>query len=429
MQDGNNGIDEGGFEEHPRGTGGRRRPHVLRNIIPILLSLVAATLLWLYATSLDSTSTSKRFTQIGVALQGVATMQNQRGFSVLSGYDSTVDVTVTGSKSDINQLRNSDITAYVDLSSVTAAGEQSLPIRVKTKTGLQVTGLSTNYLVVYVDKTTSNKVPVMANILQSHESSVMLGDVIIDPATVTVSGPEQLIMTIDHAQVTVDLGRITQTMEITEQFTLIDKNGEAVNSQYITTDVSSVQITQPVYAQATVPVNVQYKYGYVTPANAAIQVTPSTVTVVGEPSVIAGISFIDTQVIDETGLVDMNTTQTVGLVLPAGVSVSGGGNTCQVDTQFTGATDQKVRYDLSDAQVVNPPSGLMYKIDSQQEELTVRCDAAIAETITRDSVSCGVDLSKYTDKGTYAVPVTFMVSADGGWAFVVGSYTCTVEIY
>ena len=89
-------------------------------VIPIILSLVCAFVLWMYVMSVESPTYTETFKNVGVSLQNESIIA-KNGLSVVSGTGYHVDVTVTGRKSIISRLDSDDIKAYVDLSGISSS--------------------------------------------------------------------------------------------------------------------------------------------------------------------------------------------------------------------------------------------------------------------------------------------------------------------
>ena len=98
------------------------------SIVPIILSVLCAVGLWLYVRSVESPVFNTTYNGVKVELRNENLMQS--GLSVLSGKNYTVDITLSGKKSQLSQLTADDIDAYVDLSTVREAGEYALEINV-----------------------------------------------------------------------------------------------------------------------------------------------------------------------------------------------------------------------------------------------------------------------------------------------------------
>lgn len=219
------------------------------NFIPKICSLLLAIILWFYVIRVDSPTYEKTFDYIPIELTGAQEMLNENGFSVISGYDGVVSVMLSGKQSDINRLKTEEISASVDLGAITISGQHHLPVNITTKSGIKVVGYEPTTLEVYVDSTLQKDVEIRPRITYSKEDNIVLGEYITDPALIKVSGPASVIQQIDHAVTEVDMGKITKSMSGAGTIKLCDQTGNAITNPYLKTNVSSVNVSVPVYKQ------------------------------------------------------------------------------------------------------------------------------------------------------------------------------------
>ena len=162
----------------------------IMDFVAKILCLVAAFCLWFYAMSSDGVMIEKDYT-FPVSFEKENELYSQTGWSVLSGKDSNVVVTLKGKRNLINRLSEDDLYAYVDLSVVEQAGRQNLEIRFDVPTECEIVNTSVSELVSYVDKKLSKNVPV--EVIYSDytvSSQYQLDDPILSINEIAVTGPE-----------------------------------------------------------------------------------------------------------------------------------------------------------------------------------------------------------------------------------------------
>ena len=94
-------------------------------IVYALLSLLISFGLWVYVITVVTPESEQTFYNIPVVFSNEAIL-NDNGLMVLSEQDPTVTVKLKGNRSDLNNLKNSDITVLADLSKVDGTGEKRL---------------------------------------------------------------------------------------------------------------------------------------------------------------------------------------------------------------------------------------------------------------------------------------------------------------
>lgn len=144
----------------------------------------------------------------------------------------------------------------------------------------------------------------------------------VTPALVTVTGPAELVDSVDRAEASVSLRGARSTISEERPVLLRDKEGRLVNGPVI--DPSAVQVTAPISQRfntrdAAVHVVIT---GTVAPGYwiSNINVEPKTVTLLGPPSTLEQIGgFVDTVPVDVTGAAG-DIVRRVPLAPPVGVS-------------------------------------------------------------------------------------------------------------
>ena len=102
-----------------------------------------------------------------------------------------------------------------------------------------------------------------------------------------VSGPEDVLKTVEAAEVSLDLGHLSGSVSVTGNIVLVGKDGEEITQILISScRRHQFQVSVPVYITKTLPLTVGFKYGYLDASNSKISITPSQITVKGEASVL-----------------------------------------------------------------------------------------------------------------------------------------------
>lgn len=388
--------------------------------------MLAAIILWFYVVMTDTTTDEKVFSGISVDIRGRDRIEDTLGLTIISGYDLTVDVTVKGPRADINRLTVDDVKAYIDMKTVDGAGEYTLPIRTSLPNGITAGSLSANYMTVYVDKRTTISVPVKIVTSQVIEADFTMGTPEPSIETVNVSGPEEVLRTIDHAEASFDLGRVSKTLISTGKLTLVDANGNEINDPYVRLQTSEVTVRFPVYIYRDFDLKVDTKYGYYDSTNSRITISPASIQVRGDPDVISSMDSVSLGQIDEKKITG-DETKAMAIMLPDGVENLSGTTTATVTITQIGTTTKKLN--VTDINVVNP-NGLEYTLERNSLTVTFRGTKTMLDMLSSRNVSLTLDLG-YLNKtsGTVSVPVTVNVQSTlSGKVYEIGDYSMNVTI-
>ena len=395
-------------------------------LIAKILCVLAAIILWFYVVMTDTTTDEKVFSGISVDIRGRDRIEDTLGLTIISGYDLTVDVTVKGPRADINRLTVDDVKAYIDMKTIDGAGEYTLPIRTSLPNGITAGSLSANYMTVYVDKRTTISVPVKIVTSQVIEADFTMGTPEPSIETVNVSGPEEVLRTIDHAEASFDLGRVSKTLISTGKLTLVDANGNEINDPYVRLQTSEVTVRFPVYIYRDFDLKVDTKYGYYDSTNSRITISPASIQVRGDPDVISSMDSVSLGQIDEKKITG-DETKAMAIMLPDGVENLSGTTTATVTITQIGTTTKKLN--VTDINVVNP-NGLEYTLERNSLTVTFRGTKTMLDMLSSRNVSLTLDLG-YLNKtsGTVSVPVTVNVQSTlSGKVYEIGDYSMNVTI-
>ncbi len=245
-----------------------------------VICLILAFFLWYYAASIDTVIREEEFTSVPVEIV------NRGSFAVVSGDGMTVDVTLSGNANALRKVKNSDIRAYVDVSSVTEAGEKFFDIVFKLPSGVKLEKTSVSSVTLYLDNKVSKTVSVEArpfNYQMSSEYTLNMSDI----PDIVITGPEQIVNSIVRAELPVDFhnSEITSGRIYSGKVTLIGSNGAVISEadrRYIRLSSDTASVTVSLYGNATVPVEVAFKHGIQKSENCAVKLSRQSLNVYGE---------------------------------------------------------------------------------------------------------------------------------------------------
>ena len=397
-----------------------------------LLALFGAFIIWFYAMSAESPTSEKDFSNLAVSLRNTAIITNEYGFSVLSGYDVSCDVTLYGKMSDLNRLNRDDIDLYVDLSVIDSAGSIELPVMASLPNGVTLASSFPERITVYVDKTTTKPIPVKVVETYKKASDIIIETPKLNYDSVTVSGPAAELDSIDHARLSVDLGEVTKSLEASGKIVLIDKDGFEVSNPYVKCNVSDVVASYDVNKYKDLPLIVQTKYGYLDSSNLSVDIDPHTIRVRGEPEAVDAVSFLVAAVIDEKLMTETTTNYSVSVKLPDGVEWVDGATDSIVNVNIAASlVDLHTRtlnyaLNIGTVTVVPPGTGRGHTILTSKLNIKIRGDYVAVNMAEVEDLNIILDLSSYTASGTYNVPLTVAFKNESGEKFVVGDYSMEV---
>ncbi|MBO4220610.1 MAG: hypothetical protein J5933_06780 [Clostridia bacterium] len=401
-----------------------------RSIIVKILCVLGALFTWLYVMSNDSPNYDRTFNSVPVSIVGASDLENNTGMTIMSGQGHVVDVTVTGIKSDVVSLSVEDIVAYVDVSSLKKADKYGLNVKVDLPKGsATVTSVSPNNVTVSVDKTSSVSVRVVPKLTTYNLSmDYVLGTLVPENETITVSGPITVLDTIDRAEVSVgDLGQLTGTVTASGMINLCDASGNKVSSQFIKLSQDSMKVTVPVYEYKNIPVTVSYKYGYYNDRNVTVTTSPQTIRIKGDVETLKGIDDYIIEV-DEKKITD-DRTITEAVSLPAGIENVD--MTESVEVKIIHKNTKTRRVVLSNFKI-NNPNGIDCELVNETLTVEFRGLSEQLALLSDETVILVADAENILKSpGTVTVPVIVKINVEsisGNQVYELGEYRVELKV-
>ena len=400
-----------------------------RKVVQIVLAVLITLALWCYMEFYDSPNSELVIKDIPVEFTNEDTILAENGLMLLSGYDTTVDLTLEGKRWVLMKLDPSEVRIVADTSGIASAGVQTLNYSWILPNGISPSDISVKSRSIYnitvtVGTLYSKPVPVEVEVKGQVADGYFTGDITIDPQTLTLRAEREDMLNVHHAKVTVNLAGATSTLIETLEYTLYDANDVPVYNDNIRASTKLIQVTVPVRTTKTVPLEMEM-VGTELMKSVDVKITPASVTLVGEGSTLDTISKITLDRIYVEDLVPgLNGPYTYTIKLPAGVTTTDGTSEAVVTVAIDGTTEGTVTLDTINCEGV--ADGLKAEV-SEPLEVMLWGDEDEIQKVTAADIHARVDVSSITEEGDYVLPVTVTASSESG-VTVRGSYEVTVHV-
>ncbi len=273
-----------------------------------LVSLLIALVLWGGIISQDSAlMREKTFENVEVNIINADVLQ-RNGLVVIGGLESLPHLRM---RVDVPQRIYSTVNASnynvrVDLSRITAPGEQKVPIISSSSTTYgTVNWLSGNEITLEVDEyITRRRIPVQLNTVGSVPSGFYGQPPSVDPTLVAVSGPRSMVERIARCVVTYDQALLPAqagTQYTALPFALVDAENKTLDSTLLSVTSESVLldtllVEQTLHPMKTADINLSgITMGTPSEGYHVVSVTadPTYVSVAGPPDFLRSLDLID----------------------------------------------------------------------------------------------------------------------------------------
>ena len=381
-------------------------------ILSLFLSLAIAFGLWMYVITVVDPESEASYYEVPVVFDGVS-MLDSRDLMITSGRNAAVDLRLLGNRTDLNKLDKTNITILADLSRITEPGEHSVKYSISYPSSagaIEVLEQDPQYITVQVSRRLTKEVPVDVRYTGTLKQSFVadMQNPVLDHATVTVTGPQEIVDQIHTAAIEVDLTGRSDNIVDTYRHTLCDKDGNPIEDvSAVTVNVSDIRVTVRVWQIKEIPIVIQVVDGGGLTA-ADITATPNHTSILVSGSEIALAGFDKIELVIELNHLTASGTLPFKIELPQNVNNESGISEILVDVKVPEMTKKVIFVSQDRFIMTNIPDNMQADIWKGQLLVTVRGRENKLQDVTEDNIVVYIDFSKAFPGTSY--------------------YNCTIEI-
>lgn len=402
----------------------------------MILSLFAASLLWMYVTTTEGVEVQKTLTGVKIEFLGADAMRASSDLIVTEQDRTTVNLTLSGTRRVLSKLTNSNVTATVNLNNVTADGRYSVSYDLAFPAGInanEVTVVHTSSDVVnfYVDKLARKTVEVKGAFTGNTAEGYLADEsMVFDPLVVTISGPKTVISKVDHAFVAITREEVDRTLSYSTTYSLVDANNNPVEDSSIQRETEEVTVTLNVLSTKEVPLDVTIidGGGATRDANTRIEITPSSIMLAGDAAAIDSTTKLILGTINlSTFATDFSATYTI--IPPNGTENMTGVTEATVTVSITGVATKSFSVNPDNIICINVPDGYDAENITQALNVTVRAPQEVLDRISEVNLRAVADLSNLGTNASGVFTPTVEIKIDGfPEAGCVGEYKIYITL-
>ena len=397
---------------------------MLKNkIVLLLVSLVIAGMAWIYVVTTVAPESTKTISGISVSVVGDTVLEG-RGLMITDFGSEPVRVVLEASRASLSKLNSSNVQASLDASRITEAGEYDLSYSIvfpeTVNSGeISIREKSVNTIHVTVSQISTVTLDVMLDWSgQLKDGFLFNADAVrFDPATVTLRGPSYEVDRVKTAVVFYDITDVIDVNITSNPLLFLDEQGEAVELSELTScSVTNVTTELSVLRIKEITLLVELKYGPgINAGNVNVTFSPTSVEVSGLSDVIEALSNSLTDDTMTVGTIDLTTVKD-GDVLEFPINVPSGTNNISGETKvvatvtFNGLETRS--YTVYDIQMINEPEDYETTLSTRAVNVQLRGSASILQGISAEDIHITVDLSDFSQSGSYTVPAEVTIDSN-----------------
>ena len=410
-----------------------------RKALYLSLSILCAIGIWLFADQISGPNNSPRtatreITDIPIEFINEGSL-DEKGLMLLEeGTDTTLDLTVEGTRWLVSSLEKSDIRVTVNLNDVETSGKRNL-----------------NYTTTFLDRRFSGDVikkkeasiyMASVNISELYKKEVDIrcelkgnvaegftaGQVQLSESKVLLRGQEADVSPISYAKVIFDIGSNAEET-VTKSLALLyfDEYGKVLSNEMIQAEFNTVQASLPVFVTKELPLRLSFvEAPGARRSNLDYEIQPASIIVSGDAGKLKRVSSITLDEFDLLTLSEGVNTYTYPITVPDNCQNLSGVTRATVVISFKDMTRASIP--TNQFRCDNLPANRIVDVTTEQVYVQVFGTSEDVGMLTGEDILVTADLSGLGSAlGTYTVPATIVCDSDADIG-ITGTYEIQVTI-
>lgn len=386
-----------------------------------IIAFVFAVFLWWAVVNIDDPINTKQF-YVDVAVTNPEVITNAgKSYQILDD-TKTITVTIKARRKVLDEIKSSYIMATADLREMQ---DSSVPIRVKV-IGFEgsyesVTAYPQN-IQVSVENTMKKTFPITTVANGTPRDGYVVGSMTVSPKTVDISGPESAVSKISKVVARVDVSEMSSDATIETELVYYDAAENRIDKTLLSSNCDKNGVSVSVDIWNTKKVQLQFDTSDIKPASGyaftGIEVEPQTIRVAGTTEQLNALTQLEIRA-EELKKRDVSANEEVIVDitkhLPEGIIMANSDeSSVVVRILVEKAGTKSILLPVGSVQIENAPTKFNLEKGPEQEvELQFSGSKEALEKLSSEKITASVDLSQYTEAGTYTVKVEITELPEG----------------
>ena len=412
--------------------------------LTMLLCLLVSVGLWAYIVTVENPERELPLYNIPVVFSGEDILREDYELIISeTNVDSGVDLTFSGKLTELNKLQKDklELQVEVDVTRLRSANEYSFSYDISDITlpgsvsaqNLTLIDRNPSKITVTLDQLAKKTVEVRVVTDVQVVSGYLAERITQDYSEIVIEGPAELVEQVDRAVVTLKRENVDQTITTRLPYTLVDVDGNPVDSTEITSDIAEIEVTLPVSMFKDVPLELPLiDGGGATSDDVTADIEPKSVRISGDPSVIEPIQTLRLSSLDLSSLMSNSETIKRTITMPEGCTNVSGEQEATIKVTVANKAIKQLRVPNTNFQYANVPQGLVPEARTSMLLVTIRADSDDIDEITEENIRVIADFTGVTVADTGgSTTVTVRIYVDGfETAGVIGAeeYSIVVDL-
>lgn len=371
-----------------------------------IIAVIFAFIIWSYVIGAENPTRTMTVRDVKVSITGMTELK-EKGYVIdTAAIEDEVDVKISAPQNVHKNISRDTVKASIDVSGFNAAGTQSLEPKIEVSVGsATVQSVSPGKITFDVQKLMTKEVPVEWEMSPSSSlpAGYYMDDPVIEPGTITISGPQKVIESVDKGMVTVNVAGYTNYHEKSYAVRLMDGN-QAISHDAIEDDLPSVIVKVNIYRKATVNRKSVFdavqniKEGY---EITGISIDPTEVAIAGDAAVIESVDEVKVKMISAENA-DTSVFLEAELEPIEGVTFVKG-NKVTLFVQIAEKQETRVFEDIA-IRIENQNTADRITLSEETTDVTITGSISLVQALARGDIVVYINVTGLS-KGTHEVTV------------------------
>lgn len=362
-----------------------------------LFALIIAIFLWSYVMGVENPVINGTIKDVNITFTNMATLDRQ-GLVVMEPKSPTINVGVTGKKSDVDRLTSANILAEVDLSGY-SEGDIKIPVTVKllnAADSIKKESHEPREILFKIDKIIEKEISINIQTEGEVPEGYILEEISKKPKNISIKGPRSWVNEVSEARAVIDsISDMTSSSNVSLPVKLLNDKGEEVRG--IDKDPSIVDVTIDISKTMSLPIKLETTNEL--PENISIKdikIYPNTVMIKGSGDLL-DIKEIKTKAIDINSLIG-DTSMDIELALPEGIKLVDESQKISISYNVEEIVEKEYVFSESEISIRNLDENIEVSKESmpQETKIILKGSKTIFDNISKDNLKIFIDLK---DKG------------------------------
>lgn len=230
-------------------------------LFSLIVSVLAAMCLWVYVMTVVNPDVDLTIGNIPVTFSGAEVLREDHGLVITGDYQEFVSVHFYGKNADLKTLdqHKDELKAVIDVSKVRSTKDYTMSYDITLPSAVSASSItkmdkSPATITFTVERQIRKSVEVRGDFSSVKiAEGYMLDSTSFDFDSITIEGPESVVNTVDHVQITIERSNVDKTITESVPVVLLDKDGAQVDPTQLTLSADAIEVTMKIVKYKVCP--------------------------------------------------------------------------------------------------------------------------------------------------------------------------------